>query len=221
HRPAHPRCPLRPRRPPLPAHRQRRRPATAHPPRRPLSRHPPRRKVLPAMTNRFTLALFAALAVTLGAHGEAPRLDEVIITATRVPEAAAELIGNSAAIDGDALAMTAHVHIQEALARLPGVGIHRNNGQEYLPAIRSPVLTGAGACGSFLVAEDGIPLRPAGFCNVNELFEAHSEAASRIEVIRGPGNALYGSNALHGVINVIAPARFASDWRMVLEGGPN
>src|SRR5690606_36383038 len=54
-----------------------------------------------------------------------------------------------------------------------------------------------------------------------ELFEAHSEAASRIEVIRGPGNALYGSNALHGVINVIAPARFASDWRMVLEGGPN
>ena len=173
------------------------------------------------MTNRFTLALFAALAVTLGAHGEAPRLDEVIITATRVPEAAAELIGNSAAIDGDALAMTAHVHIQEALARLPGVGIHRNNGQEYLPAIRSPVLSGAGACGSFLMAEDGIPLRPAGLCNVNELFEAHSEAAARIEVIRGPGNALYGSNALHGVVNVIGPAAFDRDWRLGLEGGPH
>ena len=174
------------------------------------------------MTPLLKSALLFVLGLSLmEARGGEPRLEELIITATRIDEPASGLIGNSAVVDQEALAMTAHVHIQEALARLPGVGLHRNNGQEYLPAIRSPVLSGAGACGSFLMAEDGIPLRPAGLCNVNELFEAHSEAAARIEVIRGPGNALFGSNALHGVVNVIAPAAFDRDWRLGLEGGPN
>ena len=67
------------------------------------------------------------------------------------------------------------------------------------------MLSGAGACGGILTAEDGIPLRAAGFCNINELFEAHTEMAQRIEVLKGPGSALYGSNAVHGVINVITP----------------
>src|SRR5690606_3285978 len=65
-----------------------------------------------------------------------------------------------------------------------------------------------------------IPLRAAGFCNINELFEAFSEQAQRIEVIRGPSNALYGSNALHGVINVIMPrAPQQTEGRIGLELG--
>jgi outer membrane receptor for ferrienterochelin and colicin len=60
------------------------------------------------------------------------------------------------------------------------------------------VLTGPGSCGSFLLLEDGIAVRPTGFCNVNELFELPSEQAEAIEVIRGPASALYGSNAVHG-----------------------
>jgi iron complex outermembrane recepter protein len=67
------------------------------------------------------------------------------------------------------------------------------------------VLTGAGSCGAFLFLEDGIPIRPAGFCNVNGLLEANTEQAQSIEVIRGPANALYGSNALHGITNVLMP----------------
>lgn len=96
-------------------------------------------------------------------------------------------------------------HIQESLNYIAGAGVQRGNGQEYLPALRSPVLTGAGACGGILAAEDGIPLRAAGFCNINELFEAHGEMASRIDVIKGPASALYGSNAIHGVVNVVTP----------------
>ncbi|MCG8436347.1 MAG: TonB-dependent receptor, partial [Gammaproteobacteria bacterium] len=47
------------------------------------------------------------------------------------------------------------------------------------------------------------PVRPAGFCNVNQLFEINTEQAAQLEVQRGPGTALHGSNALHGLINVI------------------
>ncbi len=117
------------------------------------------------------------------------------------------------------LDLIAHTHYQEALSRVPGVSAHRNNGQESLMAIRSPVLTGAGACGAFLVAENGIPVRSHGFCNVNEMFDAHTENASRIEVIRGPASAFWGSNAVHGMINVVLPEP-GDAGQLYLEAGP-
>jgi len=129
----------------------------------------------------------------------------IIITATREPANAATTIGNIDKISAVEIQTVSHNHIQELLVRVPGVNLQRGNGHESLPAIRSPVLTGAGACGAFLMAEDNIPLRAAGFCNINELFEAHTEQARSIEVIRGPGSAFYGSNALHGIINVLTP----------------
>ena len=96
----------------------------------------------------------------------------------------------------------APIHPAEALNRVAGVNIHRGSGQEHLTAIRSPVLTGGAGAGSFLYLEDGVPLRAAGFANVNGLFEAGTEFAGKLEVFKGPGPAPYGSNAVHGLINV-------------------
>ena len=94
-------------------------------------------------------------------------------------------------------------HAAELLTRVPSTWISRGSEQEQLTAIRSPVLTGSGACGAFGFLEYGIPIRPPGFCNVNNLFEVDTASASRIEVLRGPGSPAHGSNALHGAINVI------------------
>lgn len=146
-------------------------------------------------------------------------LETVVSTATRIDRKQHELIGSIDSVSNAELGFINHQHIQQSLLRVPGVNLHRGNGQEYLPAIRSPVLTGAGACGAFLTAEDGIPLRAAGFCNVNELFEAHTEQAKRVEVVRGPGSSLYGSNALHGMINVVTPS--VSEDSVAVELGEN
>ena len=54
-------------------------------------------------------------------------------------------------------------HPKQIFRRSPGVWISRGSGQEHLTAIRSPVLSGPGACGSFLFLEDGLPIRPTGF----------------------------------------------------------
>lgn len=94
-------------------------------------------------------------------------------------------------------------HPAELLNTLPGVNIHTNSGQEHLIAIRSPVLTGGAGQGSFLILENGVPTRSPAFGNVNSLLEPHHETAGAIEVVRGPGSAKYGSNAVHGLINVI------------------
>ncbi len=132
-------------------------------------------------------------------------MDE-IVTTTQRRDSSADSVGNIAQINEQQLREIGLLHIQDALVRVPGVSFQQGNGQEYLPSIRSAVLTGAGACGGFLTAQDSIPLRAAGFCNVNELFEANTEQAASIEVIRGPSNALYGSNALQGVVNVLLPS---------------
>lgn len=106
-------------------------------------------------------------------------------------------------IDNESIDAIQAVHPNELMSQVPGVWISRNSGQEHLTAIRSGMLTGAGACGTYLLLENSIPIRPTSFCNVNGLFELNTEQAYAIEVIRGPASSRYGGNALHGVINAI------------------
>ena len=179
------------------------------------------------LIKKFGLTGLVAVALQIAvphAVGSAPHaaMEQVIVTATREETALKELAGNTAIINQTELRLIAQVHIQESLARVAGANLARGNGQEYLPALRSPVLTGAGGCGGLLTAVDGVPLRSSGFCNINELFEVNSEQAERIEVVRGPGSALYGSNAMHGVVNIITPrVGEHSGFNLGFDGGPH
>ncbi|MDX1507516.1 MAG: TonB-dependent receptor [Woeseiaceae bacterium] len=164
------------------------------------------------------LAAFAAAPASVAAE----TLDEIVVTSQRRPQASLEHIGNIEFVSRSLLDDVSHQHVHELLTRVAGVWLSRGSGQEHLTAIRSPVLTGAGSCGGFLFLEDGIPVRPAGFCNVNQLFEINTEQAAAIEVVRGPGNALYGSNALHGIVNVRQlPAADPGTLRAGFELGAN
>ncbi len=137
-------------------------------------------------------------------ENESRVLDTILVTSDRKKTQLKDIPFSISALKGEDLTTIQHVHINEALVRIPGTWISRGNGQESLTAIRSPVLTGAGSCGAFQFSLDGIPLRAAGLCNVNQLFEANTEQAQSIEVIRGPSSVLYGANAIHGSINVIS-----------------
>lgn len=162
----------------------------------------------------------ACLVATWPAAGALP--DELVVTATRFPGSSLAVAGNTSRIGTDRIDLLNATHVHELGTQLPGTWLSRGSGQEHLTAIRSPVLTGPGSCGSFLFLEDGIALRPAGFCNVNELFEVPAEQADAIEVIRGPANALYGSNAVHGTINVLLPEPGAQPgWLASGQVGPN
>ena len=147
--------------------------------------------------------------------------EEIVVTATRFPSPTLDLAGNTTRLDADRIALLNASHVHELGTQIPGVWLSRGSGQEHLTAIRSPVLTGPGSCGSFLILEDGVATRPAGFCNVNELFELPSEQATAVEVIRGPASALYGSNAMHGTINVLLPVPGGRELKISAEAGPN
>lgn len=145
------------------------------------------------------------------------RIEEIVV---RGDAALAQRLGNlgsRSVLDEAELKAIGATHVSEALARVPGVWIARGSGQEHLTAIRSPVYAGLGACGEFLYLEDGIPIRPAGFCNINNLFELNTEQARALEVWRGPASALLGGNALRGAINAETPAPVGNS--VSLEGG--
>ena len=147
------------------------------------------------------------------------QVEEVVVRAAASVAESQGAAGSVTLVAEESIDLTRASHPHELLVRVPGVWISRGSGHEHLTAIRSGVLTGAGACGEFLLLENGIPIRPAGFCNVNNLFEMNTEQADAIEVVRGPASALFGGNALHGVVNAVT-ATSHEGWRGSLEAGP-
>jgi iron complex outermembrane recepter protein len=169
--------------------------------------------------NRLLLTILLATGVQ--AHSQTLVEEQVLVTASRLPEDGLKLPLAWSSISQDDLELIGATHINELMQQVPGAWVARGNGQESLIALRSPVLTGAGSCGAFFIAADSISLRAPGFCNVNQLFDANTEQAGRIEVIRGPASALYGSNAMHGVINVLSAAPSETlDHNIAVEAGP-
>jgi iron complex outermembrane receptor protein len=149
-------------------------------------------------------------------------IEIVTISTTRQSTDLFDQASNFSVVSEDDIALLQHEHINQLFNQIPGGWVSRGNGQEHLTALRSPVLTGAGGCGAFFMAQDGISVRAPGFCNTNQLFDLNTEQAAGLEVIRGPGSVLYGSNAVHGVINLLTPDAFsASPLSMSLELGPH
>ena len=151
-----------------------------------------------------SLTLFPT--VIFSEESESAKIENVVVTGRRNQQPLDQLIGNVAQVSGEELERISHAHINQVASRMPGVWLSRGNGQEVLASVRSPVFTGAGSCAEVLTTEDGLPIRPTGMCNVNQLFEVNTEQASGLEIWRGPGTVFYGSNAIHGVINVLSPS---------------
>lgn len=170
---------------------------------------------------RRLAVLLSAIASSAVPAADRSLAEEIVVTATRYPVMTLDLAGNTARLDAQRIELQNPGHIYETGTQIPGTWITRGNGQESITAIRSPVLTGPGSCGAFLFLEDSLAIRPTGFCNVNEPFESVSELANAIEVIRGPGQALYGSNAVHGTFNVLLPDPGPDIFYASGEAGPD
>ena len=148
------------------------------------------------------------------------KIEEIVITGDASIADQLNGVGSTTKIDAATLRLVGQTHIYQTMVRVPGVWVSKGSEEESLTAIRSPVFTGPGACGEFLYLENGVPIRPAGFCNINDLFEINSEQAASIEVLRGAGSALFGGNAMHGAINVVTQTA-AEPGRLLLEAGPD
>ncbi|MEX2583691.1 MAG: TonB-dependent receptor, partial [Gemmatimonadota bacterium] len=100
----------------------------------------------------------------------------------------------------------------------PGVWVNVTGGEGHMTSIRMPKTTDP----VYLFLEDGVPTRSTGFFNHNALYEVNLPQAERVEVLKGPATALYGSDAIGGVINVETRApTLTPTAELYAEGGAN
>jgi outer membrane receptor protein involved in Fe transport len=123
----------------------------------------------------------------------------VTVTGTREKRLLSETPESVGIIGEQDIRRTGPMHPQQILGQIPGVAVGVTNGEGHTTAIRQPFTTGP----LYLYLEDGIPTRATGFFNHNALYEVNMPAAGRVEVVRGPGSALYGSDAIGGMVNVL------------------
>lgn len=129
-------------------------------------------------------------------------LDEVVISATRAESRIGDIPGRVEVITPERLAKTSFQSVDELLALLPGVHTARSYG---LFSFRSTVsMRGVSSKeqARTLVLLNGVPVNKADGGSVNWNLISTGEI-ERIEVIKGPGSALYGGNAMGGIINVV------------------
>jgi iron complex outermembrane recepter protein len=162
-------------------------------------------------TERRTVEVAAGEQVRLSvALGEgAVLVPEVIVSVAGEARRRMETAAAATAVSEEAIREIRPSHPSEVLNTVPGVLVSPTSGEGHFTAIRQPITTGP----VYLFLEDGVPTRSTGFFNHNALYEVNVPQAERVEVIRGPGTALYGSDAIGGVIDVTTrrPAARALD----------
>jgi outer membrane receptor protein involved in Fe transport len=140
----------------------------------------------------------------------------VVVSATRESQRRAEASATIDVLDGAEVRLARAAHPAQILKRVPGVYVSQLSGEGHSMAIRQPITTKP----MYLYLEDGIPTRATGFFNHNALYEVNLPQSGGIEVLKGPGTALYGSDAIGGVVNVLTrPAPAAPSVEVATEGG--
>ena len=154
------------------------------------------------------------LDVTL--HSAAQVIAPLVVSATREAQRRNDASATIDVLDGASLREARASHPAGIAQRIPGVHVSQLSGEGHSTAIRQPISTKP----LYLYLEDGVPTRSTGFFNHNALYEVNLPQSGGMEVLTGPGTALYGSDAIGGVINVLtrpAPATPSAD--ISLEGG--
>jgi len=172
---------------------------------------------LPASLLMALLPVHSALAH----HPQTPSnnpLDTITVTGTRDQGRLADTATSIGMLDEITIRDINPTHSADLLNRIPGVFINQlgSTGQGVSAAIRQPITTNP----VYLYLENGVPTRSPAFFNHNALYEVNVAQSQGVEVIKGPGSALYGSDAMGGVINVLSNRPITRDsLGLTLEGG--
>jgi len=135
---------------------------------------------------------------------------EMVVTADREPEPISRTGSSISVVKGETLATSNPGSLVDALRTVPGLDISESGGPGATTNIR---LRGANT-GQTLVMIDGIRINDPTAASGDFDFAMFAPSAiERIEVLKGPQSALYGSDAMGGVVNIITkkgsgPAQF-------------
>lgn len=158
------------------------------------------------MQSKTLTALAVALAAAHAHADDAVRLDEVVVTASRVPEALKDQAANITVISAEDIANSSARTVQDLLSTVAGVHVFNNSGS---PQRATVDLRGFGmtASSNTLILVDGVKQNANDQSSPN-LGGIPLDQIERIEVVRGSSAVQYGGGATGGVINIITRSGF-------------
>jgi iron complex outermembrane receptor protein len=163
-----------------------------------------RRFAMERMTRRFVLILFGLILCTSAGLAQEPQkettLEEIVVTATKTEKKVEDAPGSITIVTQEDLKKQNIETLDDALDTLSGIFVKRNKGLTDTTA--SVRMRGFNNDQYTLILLDGQPLNDA-YSGGLEWGILPVSNIERIEVIRGAASALYGGNAMGGVINII------------------
>ncbi len=150
--------------------------------------------------SKLSLAILAGmLSVQAQAEEGTTDLDTITVTATREAEEISKQALSVAKKGAEEVALDQVVFQKDLLNSIAGVSIKQTSSTiGHMTAIRTPNTT----VPYFLYLQDGVPVQSSGFFNHNGLAYTNFQTAQSVEVLKGAGTALYGSDAIAATINV-------------------
>jgi len=142
---------------------------------------------------------------------DAATLDTVVVTATRSPQPIAQGLAATTVLDRADIERAQAPDLIDLLARQPGVDVSRTGG----PGSTSTLFLRGGNSNHALVLIDGVRVNSAQQ-GLYDFAHLPLERIERIEIVRGPRAALWGSDAMGGVIQVFTrdPAQRGAQIRL-------
>ena len=131
----------------------------------------------------------------------------VVVTATRIETPLSEVIAPTLVIDRDTIERSGANDAGELLRFHAGLDMGRNGG----PGQPTAVFIRGAESNHTLVLIDGIRINP-GTIGLPPLQNIPPDMIERIEIIKGPRSALWGTDAIGGVINVITRRGSRDGW---------
>lgn len=123
---------------------------------------------------------------------------EIVVTASAAPELVSETPAAVTVIDAEAIERSGARDLADLLRAVPGLTLARSGS----PGKVASLFTRGGSSKHTLVLWNGVEVNNPFFSGYD--FGHFSTAGiERVEVVRGPFSALYGSDAVSGVINVL------------------
>ena len=124
-----------------------------------------------------------------------------VTTASRNPEQASRVAAALFVLTQDDIRRSGATTIPDALRLVPGVQVAQIDGNKWAVSARG---FNSRVANRLLVLMDGRTLHSSTYGGVYwDTTDTMIEDIERIEVVRGPSGATWGSNAFHGVINII------------------
>ena len=141
--------------------------------------------------------------------------DHLVVTATRTETRTAELGGSGSVITDADLEKGNQTSLSESLRVIPGLAVVQTGGRGGLTSI----FTRGGESDYNKVLIDGVPANEAG--GLFDFGSLTTENIDRIEVMRGPRSALFGSDAMTSVIQLFTRRGTTSvpEFELSGEGG--